>query len=244
MTITAVLTVYRRPETLQHQIMALANQTAPPNEIWVWRNRGGPALCDVPESPPVMFSGRDNFGFYSRFAFALLAQTDHVAIIDDDMRPGPSWFANCLETEAKHPGIMCAAGKRFTGLDYAGPWVGWNTGGSPDARQVDMAGHSWFMRRDILSLMFREMPAAWPIGEDIHLAWMAQKHGGIDCWVPPCPDDDMSLWGTDPHFGNEWGEDENASGKMFNGWDQRRNELTATYIASGWKTMAMKGGPS
>ena len=37
----------------------------------------------------------DNAYFHARFALALLAQTEYVAIFDDDSIPGPEWFENC-----------------------------------------------------------------------------------------------------------------------------------------------------
>jgi hypothetical protein len=53
----------------------------------------------------------ENAYFHGRFALALLATTEYVAIFDDDSIPGCDWFANCLETMARTPGILGTNGE-------------------------------------------------------------------------------------------------------------------------------------
>ena len=65
--------------------------------------------------------------------------------------------------------------------------------------QADIVGHSWFFHRDMLPVMWREMPTVDQIpivGEDIHFAHMIQKYTDCGVYVPPHPINDKSLWGS------------------------------------------------
>lgn len=117
--ITAIMTGYERPQYLEEQLKALQQQTVAPTDIMLWYNQGS-----VPQHAPLpgvkTVSCNYNFMFHGRYALALLAQTQYVAIFDDDTIPGPRWFENCLETMKTHPGILGTAGIRLTQACYAG----------------------------------------------------------------------------------------------------------------------------
>ena len=88
---------------------------------------------------------------------------------------------------------------------------GW---GNPNEEtiQVDIVGHAWFFRREHLAIFWSEMPpqdASKIAGEDIHFSYMLQKFG-LGTYVPPHPQDDLSLWGSLPEYGKKIGTDENA----------------------------------
>ena len=51
-----------------------------------------------------------NFKFFGRFAFAMLAQTEYVAIFDDDTIPGKNWFKHCLDHMIQLNGLLGTTG--------------------------------------------------------------------------------------------------------------------------------------
>ena len=90
--ITTILTVYRRPHTLIEQLEAIQNQTYPPSSIIIWKNHyDNIVLPEIPEhlkkNVDIITSTR-NFGVWARFALGLLANTNYVAVFDDDTIPG------------------------------------------------------------------------------------------------------------------------------------------------------------
>jgi hypothetical protein len=229
MSITAVLTVFSRAEMLPYQVQMLRNQSIPPDDIWVWVND---AAVDIPKSCKVAFCNA-NFSYYSRYAFALLAQTDYVAIVDDDMQPGESWFANCLDTMQTHPGILGARGIVLKNKYYQGcKGYGWNENRLDSVKEVDLVGQSVFMRRSDLPFMFYEQAPVYPNGEDITLAYLAQKHGGLKCYVPAHPRGKPHLWGS-TDGGWTTIRPSSAHGMHIH----ERNQLCREYHDNGWETL-------
>jgi hypothetical protein len=72
-------------------------------------------------------------------------------------------------------------------------------GNNEEVVEVDIVGHSWFFARDLLSVMWRELPAEhWSMlcGEDIHFSYMLQKYTDLKTYVPPHPKDDTRMWSS------------------------------------------------
>src|SRR6266481_3490612 len=119
--ITTILTVYRRPHTLLPLIGAVRGQSVPPSLVWAWANDPWEEFAASLRSAGLdrVVTCSQNAYFHGRFALALLAPTEYVAIFDDDSIPGYDWFANCLETMARTPGILGTAGLVLHGASYA-----------------------------------------------------------------------------------------------------------------------------
>lgn len=123
-----------------------------------------------------------NFSFWGRFAVAAMARTNFIAFFDDDVLPQSHWFENCVNTiEQGFDGILGGAGVL---LPKAGGYssklkAGWNGMHSDQVTEVDLVGHAWFMRKEHLKFMWYEEPLNWENGEDIHLSYMALKHGAL-----------------------------------------------------------------
>lgn len=189
--ITAVLNCYGRPDNFPCQVNAMKKQTVP-CELLVWQNAHEPTKSqwhrDWFDPNQMTYGGcSHNLGVWARFAFALNANTEFVCIFDDDAVPGAEWFANCLETFQKYPGLLGGNGVVFHSLtDYnARTNFGW---AYPNryATQVDIVGHAWFMRREWLGLYWASMPpldSCPTAGEDFHASFALQKHG-INTFVP------------------------------------------------------------
>ena len=113
--ITAIVNVYRRPQNLEMQVKSLVNQSVKPDQIWAWRNYhkdGNDLDLSSVAGLERWFDSNYNWKYYGRFAAALLADTEFVAIFDDDTVPGKDWFLNCLNSIEKDNGIMGSAGDR------------------------------------------------------------------------------------------------------------------------------------
>jgi hypothetical protein len=240
--ITAILTGWKRPQNLQKQLNAIKAQTKPPTDIMMWYNDGGK------EYPQTNLPGvktafcNHNFKFHGRFAYALLARTEYVAVFDDDTIPGNMWFENCLKTMETNPGILGTTGVILhTNTGYARhSKVGWNGHKNTEPTEVDLVGHAWFFKREWLKYFWMEEPLSWDNAEDIHLSYTAQKYGGINTYVPPHPEKDRRLWGST--LGGKLGNDSVSSFKNRNTNQHTviRNECVKKANDSGWKTVHFK----
>jgi hypothetical protein len=184
--ISVILNSYKRQNYLNKQIESVLSQSVPPEKILVWNN--GKELS-YPDKNVVIANSSFNFGVWSRFAFALNADTEFVCVLDDDTFPQTRFFENCLEQMEKKPALLGARGLRFLSPNRYHPFnsFGWD---SPNelSEVVDIVGHAWFFKREWLTAFWREQPAIGAtrlIGEDIHFSYMLQKYMGISTMVPP-----------------------------------------------------------
>ncbi len=242
--ITVILTAYRRTEYLADQIKAIRKQTIAPTEIWVWSNLSPDELRDVSSLADRVVVSNTNWLFWGRFALGNLARTGYVAFFDDDVLPQPKWFENCLATiDSGYDGILGGSGVL---LPIEGGYssknkVGWNGKHLTTTAQVDLVGHAWFMRKKHVQYMWREEPCSWDNGEDIHLSYMALKHGGIKTFVPPHPENDQSLWSCRPDFGKIVGRKKVATFKTAD-HKQTRTNIVQKYHQDGWTIVEAENG--
>ena len=239
--ITVILNCYRRPYNLRMQIDALRSQTKPPKEIWLWVNQHpdneGFSFDNL--GLDKVFNNDHNWKFYGRFAGALLADTEYVAVFDDDTIPGSKWFENCLDTMEETEGIMGSAGVILDDKYYVRhERSGWATQ-NPTTTEVDLVGHAWFFKRDWLQYLWREKPPTWDNGEDMHFSYSAQKYGGIKTYCPPHPSEDIELHGS--IMGNELGIDDKATSNNNETSHQQffseRDFCVQEALRKGWKTV-------
>jgi len=239
--ITVILNAYRRPYNLKMQIDALKNQTFPPKQIWLWINAHEDNEGFDFKSLGVdrVFHNDFNWKFYGRFASALLADTEYIAIYDDDTVPGSKWHENCLETMKIHEGILGSAGiilneNKYVQHDRCG-WPTQNT----EVTEVDLVGHAWFFKREWLRYLWQEKPTTWDNGEDIQFAFMAKIHGGVPTYCPPHPPDDHDMHGS--ILGNELGIDHKAtstnSAVSHQQFFSERDMCVQVGLRNGWKTV-------
>ena len=239
MSITAILTAYRRTHALALQVDAIKAQTVPPDHIWIVVNGLDVGPLDIPDGCEVIhFSW--NTRYHGRFAVANLVQTDYVAIFDDDTIPGPRWFENCLSTEK--PGelaIFGTSGVVLNGCGYKNNTrIGWNGHQYDEPRVVDLVGHAWFFHRNVLCAMWSQPPATQETGEDIQLSAFAAAYG-IKTIVPPHPVESTDMWGSQPEFGIPLGTDSAASSSS-NKMQSVRDNLCRGLVGGGWDTVNMQ----
>lgn len=235
--ITVVLNCYRRPENLKEQIESLRSQTIKPKEIWLWIN-------DHEDNHGFDFSSLDvdkvikndyNWKFFGRFTICFMAQTEYIALFDDDTIPGPQWFQNCLNTMASTPGILGGAGVRLKGNRYYGhDRFGWSSQ-NQDVVEVDLVGHAWFFKKEWLRYIWLEEPLTYENGEDIHFCYTAKKYGNISTYCPPHPKNKPELFSS--LKGYELGVDEKATSNNRNHFEfySQRDAIVLRCMNRGWK---------
>jgi len=245
--ITVILNLYRRPQNLARQVEAIRNQTVKPTAIWVWVNEHEDNEDLVFDYIPVdrVFDCSDNVKFHGRFAAALLADTQYIAIFDDDTIPGPKWFENCLETEEKlkvmgqTTPILGSAGVVLNSFRYENHVrEGWPSA-NKEIKRVDLVGHAWFFDRENLCHFWREKPYSFENGEDIQFSALAQKYGNSQTFCPPHPAGDHDLWGSLHAY--ELGTDAVATSN--NTWlshakfFSQRDKIVRNALKGGWQTV-------
>lgn len=226
MSVTVVLSGFRRPHVLTEQYNAIQNQTIKNITTMLWSNYDKDSMQNYPMDivrQCISSFSNVNFGVWARFAYALNAQTKYVCMIDDDTIPGSKWIENCLETMKIHNGLLGCRGVRMTGDDYKNyPSCKYESicGNHDNVEQVDIMGHSWFFEKEWLRAYWAEMPITIPNfgGEDMHFSYVIQKHFGLNTYVPPQPARDKEMWGSlNP---SKYGEDMNATSRTPNGFTQ------------------------
>lgn len=236
--ITVILNVYNRPHTLEPQLEAIKNQSVgiPDENIWVWYNKGTVKQA-APKNPNHrIFVCNQNTKFHGRFAAAMLVQTKYVGLFDDDVLPGVNWFKNCLETMEVYNGLLGGSGVVLpnTTSYNSNQKIGWNGVRSSVPINVDLVGHAWFWKSEWSKYMWYEQPVSWDNGEDIMFSYLLQKHGKIKTWVPPHPEDDITVWSCDPNFGFKHGNDASASWLHNNNHNNVRDHIVRECCNNGW----------
>lgn len=236
--ITVILNCYKRINYLKTQISAIEGQTVKPDDIWIWYNnpedREQINLNEYLNGEYNVIQSSKNFKFHARFAMALLAPTEYVAIFDDDTIPGNRWFENCLNVmKEKGEAILGTSGIFLRTNENYRTYrkIGWNGQKANVALPVDLVGHAWFFKKETLRGMFSEEPYSWENGEDIQLSFLSYLIAGTETFVPPHPKNDKSPWGSIK--GQEYGGDENASCKK-GGHYSMRDMIVKKYIERGY----------
>lgn len=239
--ISVVLNVYKRPHMLEKQIEAILNQSVKikPENIHVWYNKSDVAQYSPKNKKINTYYANWNTKFFGRFIIPFLIKTEFVAMFDDDVLPQKNWFKNCLETinKPESNGILGGSGIIIHGKAYKpNTKIGWNGQHLNKFKRVDLVGHAWFYRQEWIKHLWQQKPYSWDNGEDIMFSFLAQKHGNINTFVPPHPENDKSLWCTSHEVSMKVGGDMNSSWRISN-HVALRGEICRYCIKNGWKTV-------
>jgi GT2 family glycosyltransferase/tetratricopeptide (TPR) repeat protein len=237
--ITAILTAYRRPQLLAEQVQAVRSQSVAPAAIWLWVNEPDEAIHTALRSVAVdrVVTSSQNAHVHARFALALTAATEYVALFDDDTLPGEAWLENCLRTMVHTPGILGSAGVRLLGDGYrARRMYGWHDP-SDAAVEVDLVGHAWFLRTEWLHWLFAAPSETGTNGEDIELSARAWRMAGVRTFCPPHPPADRRYWGS--LRGVEHGSDAVAASRRATHLAER-DRIVRAELAAGWQPLFLR----
>jgi hypothetical protein len=218
--ISAVCTLFKKPESLMQQIKAINNQTINPREILLFQDNIPENYKIELKSPlkdffdEIMIS-KKNVGVWGRFNYARSAKGKYICLFDDDTIPGSRWLENCYMNMCKHEGVYGTIGIVMTEkgrYPFDGHYrVGWGNPYSKKA-EVDFAGHSWFFKREWLNYMFdgtEEFQNFKYVAEDMCLSVQCAKHN-IKTFVPPHPYRNLDFWGSNPELADRFGKAEGS----------------------------------
>lgn len=236
--VTVILNVYNRSYSLETQLDAIKNQTVPVKDenIWIFYNKGTEKQS-APKNPAHrIFVCNQNTKFHGRFAIAMLVKTEYVSFFDDDVIPGKKWFENCLNTLKTHNGLLGGSGVTIKSKGYQ--WNnkhGWNGAHLNEPVRVDLVGHGLFLKSELLKNMWLEEPYSWDNAEDIMFAYLCQKYGKVNTYVPPHPENDLEMWCNID--GGKMGNDKNATYIHSVNHYKLRDETCVYCIDNGWNTV-------
>lgn len=247
--VDVVVTGWRRPGAFRAVLAAVQAQTVTPTSVHFFQNAfddppleaaAGRQLAAAWEQALEGSGGYvhakqpGNLGVWSRFLYAAELPSEFCLVVDDDAVAGPRWLENCLTTFATTPGVLGAVGvvyppgKRRPYVRYG--WV------RPEdtLRQVDVAGHAWFFRREWLTAFRDELPRFGrhaTCGEDYHLSYCVQRHYGLGTYCPPQPCRELA-GSTQPRLGR----DRYALWRT-PGEERKKLQVHRDYLAAGWRTL-------
>ena len=220
--VSVVLNLFKRPENLEIQLLAIESQTLKPKEILLYQD-GTSDTIKIPEQLKSRFNSIDispiNVGVWVRFKFAMnKAKSKYVCIFDDDTIPRSRWLENCHREMLKKEGLYGARGiilkNPYTYPLYSHKYysVGWD-GNLDFSTEVDFAGHSWFLKKEWLPYLFnapQEIQDYKTAGEDMSLSHQLLKSANIKTYIPPQPIDKPCLHGSIKKYAVNFGKSKNA----------------------------------
>lgn len=242
--VTVILNVYKRPQYLKEQIKAIESQTIP-CDIWIdYTVPEGEQMYNLSSiAPNAKITTRTNQNLFhiGRFFYALNVQTEYIFICDDDQLPGKNYLQHCINIiENEGDCVLTGYGLRFNRnipRYHAAETYGWhniNRGGFDTSKEVDMAGHSWFMKRSSLSYITRETPYSFENGEDLFFSYIINKYAKIPIKAAPHKVNEPENWSCDYNKGMEMGNDIHSTWRLSNHVSIRSKSLRY-YLDKGWK---------
>ena len=226
--ITVILTVWKR-HNLEDQLIAIQNQTADIDQIYVYQNESHVDISHLKDRYNFkhVHSKDMNFKFHGRFALPLLFETKYTAIFDDDTIPNKGWLQHCKNLCDNKNCIVGANCRNNDGTGY-----GLCDGTLNDEPiKCDIVGHCWFFKTEWIHHMWREPAFTFDNGEDIHFCAACQIYGGIDSYLPTQTRIDIENWGdTKPILGS----DNNATWRQPD-HNSLRKDLYDYWVSKGWR---------
>lgn len=226
--ISVILNKYKREHLFEKQLESINSQSIKVDEIIVVDN------------------SKKNLGLYSRWANAICAKNEFICVIDDDTFPGRNWLKNCFENFEEQEGVYGACGYLFNSdKKFENNYIRYGSHIAPlnfqnEKRvQVDYVVHNWFLKKEWLKYYFNYIPSGkyWNCGDDMNMAIQLQKQN-INCYVPPHPINDKSLWGSvESNIGIDsvsiWEANEDN-------WQQTYIDFWKDGISNGWQLINSK----
>jgi GT2 family glycosyltransferase len=196
--VTVILTIWKRYH-LEEQLQALAIQTVPVKNIWIYQCGHYVDLGQCLERYPnvKIFHSDVNLKYFGRFTLAAYSTTEYTWILDDDVIPSSKWIETSIETSRKYNAVVSGAGRIIVtndsypdmpgsyelGQQHIGDGDGVVNSCEEDTL-VDFGCNGWFFRTEWLRYFWMIWPFTFQNGEDIHLSAAVKIHSGISTVVP------------------------------------------------------------
>ena len=183
--LTLLLTVYRR-NNLSEQLKAVAAQSVRPARVVIFQNGSHQALPaeEITRAGAEVVRNSTNTKFFGRFAFLLTARTHFVAVMDDDVLPGPKCIESFIAQAVSLDGIIGGNGRIALSNPCKQQLLK-----PPDVGiralpiQVDFVGHLWLFKQSLLHDMFSIKPHTLDTGEDMHLSFSSRLISGVGSYA-------------------------------------------------------------
>jgi hypothetical protein len=192
--ITVLLTVFKR-KTLNLQLQALGHQSVRPRNVVVYHDMNFRRVSKtrIRRMGYFLTENSANTKFIGRFAYLLNAQTEWVAVMDDDIIPGKYCLENYLSQSESTGGIIGGMGRiartNPSRQDLMQPP---DVGIRQEPILVDFVGHMWLFRKEQLFDMFAFPPVTYATGEDMHLCFSSKLRSGVPSFAGGQRSDDES----------------------------------------------------
>jgi glycosyltransferase involved in cell wall biosynthesis len=197
--ITVIIPSFRRHENIPIIINRLKNQTLKPEKIIIWNDNSGEFAREftTKEEGVEVINTNSNYYTFGAYLAAYTSNTSYVAIIDDDMAPGPKWLEFCYKTQKTTPGLYGSYGVIFTSKNSYAPNRHMKSkcvlGGK--LLEVDMIGTSYFFPYKAVNCFLAERPPAFPSITDMHLCYTSQKYGNFKIYlIYPNEEEELPLY--------------------------------------------------
>ena len=182
--ITVILQTHRRPENIPIMLKRIREQTEKVERILLWNDFDERKInLNFPGVECINSDSNKWFGF-PQMVLGYFATTEYLAIMDDDVPPGPEWFKFAKEKLIKLNSPVGGFGTRFYRLK---PFERYNWRSDEFLQEseleVDMLGQSYFLKSDWILALFRERPPLWDHCIDLHLSYTLQKYLGLNKYV-------------------------------------------------------------
>jgi len=249
--ISVILTLYKRPDKLIEQIHAILDQSIKPKEIILFHD-----ASDFEIDSEILFEAKkylsnyikveNNVGVWGRFSAGLLAKSKYVCFFDDDTIPGKRWLENCYNSNLKVKGLYGTIGidawdlKLYPFSGYR-RW-GWD-GPNSSIKEVDFVGHSWFLEKDWLGVMWINNSEFYKfkyVAEDAFLSFALKKWLKIRTFVPPHPVENLDFYGSIPKLALKYGQDKSVAIGFDNVQLNRMNQALKLLDQYGMKSYRFK----
>lgn len=190
---------YRRPENLEPQLESIQKQSVDVDEIIIGHLESDEYDYNFPDGMKVVHFHKDP-GLRAKFITALTSSfdTDFVFIIDDDIILGKKSIENILNSYSEKPGVYGGLGFELEGENWYEHRAGREPkphGQNESIKKVDFIGHSWFLKREWVSLYLSE-PCPLDVfsgTDDIWFSYVMWKNS-IDSYSPPNPPNKPERW--------------------------------------------------
>lgn len=225
--VSVVLTLYKRGDLLKEQLESILEQSLKPREVILFvesldkkddvANKLEQRIPkDLESKFHQIITPKYNVGVWGRFSAGLLAKSKYICFFDDDTIPAHRWLENCFNESLKKDALYGGIGILSNNLSkypfsMAHRTIGWNNNppfaiNNKKTMEVDFVGHSWFLKKDYLGAMWinsNEFYKMHNVAEDAYLSFALKKYLGIKTFVPPHKDKEF----FSSTIGLEYGKD-------------------------------------